>query len=75
MSYEVPALHPAFHIPCGPGEGNHTVGFTAAAATPEAHRFTLDAAKGITVASWKVIVDSGFRADVKKEFKKMRDSL
>ena len=49
VSYEVPSLHPMYQIPVGPGEGNHTVGFTAAAALPESHRLTLEAAKGIAV--------------------------
>ncbi|KAM0745941.1 amidohydrolase [Meredithblackwellia eburnea MCA 4105] len=75
VSYELPALHPAFQIPCGVGEGNHTVGFTAAAATKEAHQLTLDAAKGISVSSWKFITDKEYASTVKKEFKKMKDSL
>lgn len=42
VTYAVPALHPMFGIPtAGPGSGNHTIGFTKAAATPEAHRLTL----------------------------------
>jgi hypothetical protein len=64
-----------YQIPCGPGEGNHTVGFTAAAALPESHKLTLEAAKGISVASWKFIVDKEYAARVKHDFKKMRDSL
>ncbi|KAL8290218.1 hypothetical protein RQP46_003157 [Phenoliferia psychrophenolica] len=75
VSYEVPALHPMFQIPCGPGEGNHTIGFTAAAALPESHQLTLKAAKGISVASWKFLTDKEYAASVKHEFKKMKDSL
>ncbi|KAL8290233.1 hypothetical protein RQP46_003172 [Phenoliferia psychrophenolica] len=75
VSYAVPALHPGFQIPCGPGEGNHTVGFTKAASLPESHKLTLDAAKGISVAAWKFVTDADFSASVKQEFEKMKESL
>ncbi|KAL8292357.1 hypothetical protein RQP46_001823 [Phenoliferia psychrophenolica] len=75
VSYEIPALHPVFAIPCGLGEGNHTVGFAKAAGLADAHRLTLDAAKGISIATWKFITDSEFASRVKAEFAQMKSEL
>ncbi|KAK4700007.1 Xaa-Arg dipeptidase, partial [Phenoliferia sp. Uapishka_3] len=62
VSYEVPALHPMFQIPCKVGSGNHTVGFTASAALPESHKLTLEAAKGLSVTAWKFMTDAELAA-------------
>ena len=72
VSYEIPALHPAFAIPCGPGEANHTIGFTRASATPEAHTQSLNASKGISVTAWRILVDEAFSKSVKDEFERTR---
>ena len=75
MSYELPALHPVFAIPCETGEGNHTVGFTRAAGLLKSHQLTLNAATGIAVATWKFIVDKEYAGSVKEEFRRMKEDL
>jgi hypothetical protein len=69
VSYEVPSIHPIYAIPTPPGQGNHTRGFTKAAATEEAHQLTLKSAKGIAVVAWKVLADQSFAEEVRKAFK------
>ncbi|KAA1079082.1 hypothetical protein PGT21_030934 [Puccinia graminis f. sp. tritici] len=69
VSYEVPSIHPIYAIPTLPGQGNHTRGFTDAAATEEAHHLTLKSAKGIAVVAWKVLADKAFAEEVQKAFK------
>lgn len=51
VSYVVPSIHPVFAIPVEDGAGNHTAGFTAAAATEEAHRATLRASKALAMTA------------------------
>ena len=51
VSYVVPSIHPVFGIPVEDGAGNHTPGFTAAAATEEAHRATLRASKALAMTA------------------------
>lgn len=73
VSYAVPALHPLYRIPVKQPvnqNGNHTPGFTEAAATPEAHRLTLNAAEGIAVLAARVVVDAEFRSAVREEWKR-----
>ncbi len=71
VSCAVPALHPMFGIPTVPNGGNHTIEFTKAAATPEAHKLTLDAAKGIAVAAFKMVVDDEYAKAVTAEWEAM----
>lgn len=70
VSYVVPSIHPMFGIPTE--AGNHTAGFTAAAATNEAHLNTLRAAKALAMTA----LDAYFRPEVmeavKKEFARVR---
>lgn len=61
-------MHPMFEIPCSPGSGNHTVGFTKSAATEISHSKTLVATKGIAYVGWKVIRDDNYAKKVKEEF-------
>jgi amidohydrolase len=49
ISYAVPSIHPSFGIPTD--AVNHTPGFTASAATPEAHRRMLRAAKALALTA------------------------
>lgn len=51
VSYVLPSIHPVFAIPTEPGVGNHTPGFTAAAATEEAHKATIRASKGLAMTA------------------------
>ena len=68
VSYVCPAFHGGFSIPTGKGEFNHTPGFTAAAATPEAFRATLEAAKGMAMVGLKILQDNEFAAKVRADF-------
>lgn len=73
VSYEVPSLHPLYGIHTT--AANHTIEFTAAARTPQAHQDTILAAKGLTVTAARVLMDAGFYESVKKEFDdKVRNS-
>ncbi|KAI9245434.1 hypothetical protein BY458DRAFT_537038 [Sporodiniella umbellata] len=72
VSYEVPSLHPFFGIHTD--AANHTIEFTAAAKTMEAHRDTLRAAKCISATGVEVLLNSSFYQKVQDRFKEqMRD--
>ncbi len=66
VSYVLPSIHPMFGIPTE--AGNHTAGFTAAAATPEAHANTLRAAKALAMTALDAYFSPGVLDAVKKEF-------
>ncbi len=68
VSYAVPSIHPTFAIPCPPGVGNHTAGFTAAAATPEAHSATLRASKGLAFTALDLFLDPTLLRAAQSEF-------
>ncbi len=68
VSYAVPTIHPTFAIPCPPGAGNHTPGFTAAAATPEAHSATIRASKGLAFTALDLYLDPALLAAARAEF-------
>lgn len=72
VTYALPALHPLFWIPVGPGEGNHTPGFAKAAATPRAHEETIKVAKGLAATAWRVLTDDEFFQAAKEEFETER---
>jgi len=55
VSHFLPSLHPMFHIPAD--AGNHTAGFTAAAATEEAHALTLRAATALALTALDAYLD------------------
>jgi hypothetical protein len=54
----LPGLHPHYRIPAS--SGNHTRGFTDAAATPESHEATIRAAQALTLASLRVFDNREF---------------
>lgn len=60
VTYELPSIHPSFAIPTKPDGGNHTIGFTEAAKTEEAHEATLQVAKGLALVGFRVINDEKF---------------
>jgi amidohydrolase len=70
VSYVVPSIHPMFGIPVTPGAGNHTPGFTACAATEEAHANTLRAAKALAMTALDAYTRPDLLAAAKAEFKK-----
>ena len=53
-------------IPAPPGGGNHTIGFTEAARTPEAHERTLVVTKALAIASVRVLRDDDFFDKVRR---------
>ena len=66
VSYAVPSIHPAFAIPTE--APNHTAPFTAAAATEEAHRATLRAAKALAMTAFDAYLRPETLAAAKREF-------
>lgn len=57
-----------YGIPSGAGAGNHTAGFATAAGGVAAHRLTVAAAKGISIAGWRVLSDYDASCAVAKYF-------
>jgi hypothetical protein len=51
-------------IPTEPNGGNHTPGFTSAAATLEAHEICLEVCKALALTGVRVIGDDQFYAEV-----------
>lgn len=71
ITYAVPSLHPLYRIPVDEPlnqNGNHTPGFTKAAATKEAHGLTLNAAEGLAVLAAKMVVDKEFKDKVWRDW-------
>jgi metal-dependent amidase/aminoacylase/carboxypeptidase family protein len=68
VSYTVPSLHPMFAIPVTEGAGNHTPGFTACAATPQAHEATLRAAKALALTALDLYTNPALREAAREEF-------
>jgi metal-dependent amidase/aminoacylase/carboxypeptidase family protein len=70
VSYVVPSIHPMFGIPTE--AANHTPGFTAAAATPEAHRAMLRASTALALTALDAYLKPGVLEAAKDEFRKMK---
>ncbi|MFQ5382598.1 MAG: M20 family metallopeptidase, partial [Dehalococcoidia bacterium] len=68
VSYVVPSIHPMFGIPVTEGAGNHTPGFTACAATPEAHAAALRAAKALALTALDLYEERQLLESAKAEF-------
>ncbi|KAI9726673.1 MAG: hypothetical protein M1834_008938 [Cirrosporium novae-zelandiae] len=68
VSYVVPAIHPIYGIPVGPGNSNHTIGFATAAGTEEAFDRSLVVAKGLAITAWSILADDAVANKMKKEF-------
>ncbi len=66
VSLVVPSIHPMFGI--ASEAGNHNEGFTAAAATPEAHVQMLDAARALAHTAYELFTDPALLATVREEF-------
>jgi amidohydrolase len=67
VSYVVPSIHPMFGIPTE--AANHTPGFTAAAATPEAHRAMLRASTALALTALDCYLKPGLLETAKEEFR------
>jgi len=68
VTYALPSLHPGFAIPTIKDGGNHTLGFTEAAASIEAHYACLDISKALAATGIRVLTDDEFLARVNKTF-------
>jgi hypothetical protein len=68
----VPGIHPTYEIGCGPGEGNHTYGFTKHASTDYAFAQTLKFADGLAEVGWDILNDEKFANEVVGEYKTWR---
>lgn len=68
MSKVCPGFHATYSIPTPDGAANHTHGFTAGAATDEAHRLTILTSKGMAGTAWKMLTDDGYAGKVKASF-------
>jgi len=66
VSYVVPSIHPVFGIPAK--DGNHTPGFTDAAATPQAHEATIRAAKALAMTALDVFFQPDLLKAARAEF-------
>ncbi|KAI0364207.1 hypothetical protein BV20DRAFT_956760 [Pilatotrama ljubarskyi] len=58
VTYALPALHPSFAIPTR--GGNHTIAFTEAAATKEAHRACMCISLVLAAVGLRVLTDDAF---------------
>jgi hypothetical protein len=75
VTYVVPGIHPTYEIGCGPGEGNHTYGFTKHAGTDYAFNQTLKFADGLAQVGFEILSDEGFARQVTAEFMAWRKSV
>ncbi|KAF2099917.1 metal-dependent amidase/aminoacylase/carboxypeptidase [Rhizodiscina lignyota] len=75
VSYECPSIHPMFGIDAREGCYNHTPGFTAAAGTEKAFWQTIETAKGMAAAAWRMLTDDKFAEEVKKDFEEDQKTL
>ncbi|ORY96245.1 hypothetical protein BCR43DRAFT_473884 [Syncephalastrum racemosum] len=67
-SYVVPSIHPMYGIHTD--AANHTIEFTAAARTPQAHEDTIIASKCISMTGAQVLLDDAFYQAVKADWEK-----
>ncbi|CAO3680198.1 unnamed protein product [Rhizopus stolonifer] len=67
VSYEVPVLHPFYGIHTT--ASNHTIEFTAAAKTEQAHKDTITASKCLSATGVEILLNEKYFIKVKKEFK------
>ncbi|CBQ72232.1 related to amidohydrolase [Sporisorium reilianum SRZ2] len=74
ITYALPSLHAEYAIRLEDPrtQGNHTVGFAAAARTDEAHERTKEAALGIAVTAARVLVEREFRDAIWDEWSHWR---
>jgi hypothetical protein len=71
VSYEVPSIHPMYSIDTT--APNHSHGFTAAAATDNAHQKTLIAAKSMAMTAIDVMSNTDTLELVKKQFQELEN--
>ncbi|KAI7899527.1 uncharacterized protein BX663DRAFT_521192 [Cokeromyces recurvatus] len=67
VSYEIPCIHPTYGIHTT--ASNHTVEFTKAAKTMEAHQDTLVASKCMALTGIEVLLNDTFYDSIQRDFK------
>jgi amidohydrolase len=70
VSYEVPAFHGVYAIPCPDGVFNHMPGFTECAGTDEAYKATIVCAKGLAVVGWRILAEDTIAEAMRREFER-----
>ncbi|KAJ7256675.1 peptidase M20, dimerization domain-containing protein [Mycena rebaudengoi] len=68
ISHALPSLHPMYAIPTPPNGGNHTFGFTKAAASEEAHSATMIITKALAYTSFRVLRSDALFRLVRRAF-------
>ncbi|KAI8977509.1 hypothetical protein BDF20DRAFT_875284 [Mycotypha africana] len=68
VSYEMPVIHPTYGIHTT--AANHTVEFTKAAKTMEAHHDTLRAAKGLAATGVEVLLNDALYQRIKEDYER-----
>ncbi|KAK1750409.1 p-aminobenzoyl-glutamate hydrolase subunit B [Echria macrotheca] len=68
VTYECPGLHAAFGIETAEGQGNHTLGFAAAAGTDNSYARAVECGKGMALVAWKVLADDAFAELMTREW-------
>jgi len=72
VSYEVPSIHPMYGIQCGPGELNHTRGFTKNAVSDEAHKATWIQGKSMALTGIDLLCDNEIVKRAKQLFEEQK---
>ncbi|KAH9940040.1 amidohydrolase [Epithele typhae] len=68
VTFELPAIHPAYAIRTEPNGANHTPQFAQSARSKQAHEQTLKVALGLAAVGFKVLDDAKFMAKAKEAF-------
>ncbi|KAB5592411.1 Amidohydrolase-like protein [Ceratobasidium theobromae] len=64
VTFALPSLHPRYAIPVNGGGSNHTLEFTEATRTQEAHERTLAVSKGLATVGLRILLDNAFLQSV-----------
>ncbi|KAM0425571.1 hypothetical protein ACHAPT_009102 [Fusarium lateritium] len=68
VTYVCPGVHVAFGIDTAPGQGNHTSGFTEAAALEKSLSRAVEWGKGMAIVAWRVLCEDAFADEVRTEW-------
>ena len=70
VSHLCPSFHGLYSIPVKNNASNHTLGFTDAAGTDEAHSLTLLTSKGMAGTALRFLTDDSFAKECKERFER-----
>ena len=73
MSHIVPSFHCSYGILSGDAS-NHTAGFTAAAATPDALDKAVRVGQGLAMLSIRILLDVNFCQKVRSDFEQAKET-